>query len=221
MNGFAIVNYARFLVDAYADPKWNDVTIIDFVNDGIRSLNNVMMAKKSNKLTKKVTLTTVSGTQNYKLDSTGIIADNDYLAPYKLTNAAAAYGVGATIDYRYRPEILEVVAGEQYTHQYPWYYVYNGYIYLGPTPTDAVALDFWYFYSLPLLTLGATPTWMPEIYHPLLSYFAAVRMTAQDKQTTQEVREDYKEKYQEYMDYIFSSRPNEIQYIPAGDSWNY
>lgn len=221
MNGFQLCTYARFLIDAYGDPKWNDVTILSYVNDGIRSINHLLAAKKSNVILKKATLTTVANTQTYQLNSSGFITDNDYFRVYKLTNPNAAYGLSATLPYPPNPDIPEVMPGEHHVKPYPWFYIYNNYVYLGPTPTEAQSLEFWYFYKLADITLSGTPSWMPETYHNVLSYYAALRMAAQDKQEREQVKADYYEKLQEYMSYVFGNRPNEIQYLPAGDTWNY
>jgi len=217
MNGFQIVNYARFLVDAYGDPKWNDITIIGYADECVRSINNLLATKKSEQLLKKVTFDTVANQSDYALST--VITANDFLRPYKLVNQSSAYGVSATIEVGSNPEIRQVNAGDFHTQAYPWYYIYNGNIVLGPTPTMVATLEFWYLYSLPRLTLGDTPTWMPEIYHPLLSYYAALRMTSQDKQTTTDIKGDYADKWQEYQDHVFGSRTNEISYTPAGDAW--
>lgn len=219
MNGFSIVNYARFLIDAYGDPKWNDVTIVGYANECVSSINNLLATKKSDQLLKKVTFNTVVGQSDYALTSSGIITANDFFRPYKLVNQTSAYGVSATLEVGNDPEIPQVNPGDFYKVTYPWYYIYDDDLVLGPTPTLVATMEFWYLRKLPTLTLGDTPTWMPEIYHPLLSYYAALRMTSQDKQTTQEIRADYEKKWNEYLDHVFGNRTNEINYIPAGDTW--
>lgn len=219
MNGFNIVNYARFLIDAYGDPKWNDLTILGYANECIYSINNLLATKKSDQLLVKSTFNTVVGQSDYALTSAGIITANDFFRPYKLVNQQSAYGVSATLEVGNDPEIPQTNPGDFHKKAYPWYYIYDGDLVLGPTPTLVAPMEFWYFKKLTAITLGDTPTWMPDIYHPLLSYYAALRMTSQDKQTTAELREDYANKWQEYLDHVFGHRVNTIDYTPAGDTW--